>query len=440
MLLPTPTLDAVGRRLPGRTPELRVVAVPFSGDPLALVRAGASLFPFAGYFGTPGRTEIGGLGVAWRTQAQGWDRHGAVAPAVREAAIPATARLLTGFSFGADGPRRPEWDGFAAASAVLPQIAVVRETEGRSRLIVALGAERSWAELRSSLEELDTPSIRRLPESAVHAVEGHPSARAWREEVADAVASIRENGLRKVVLARSVEIRAEAVVDAFGLVEELRARYPDAQCFGWQEGSGVFLGASPELLAGVDGTGVRSHPHAGSGPRGHSDEEDRSYGQALMNSDKDRFEHRLVVEDVAQRLEALTTSLSVPATPTLRRLATVQHLATTIEGVLERPVSVLEVAGALHPTPAVGGTPRVEALAFIDKIEGLDRGWYAGGIGWTAPGGDGEIAVSVRCGLLRGGSAHLFAGNGIVAASDPEAELEETRLKLQPLLDLLALA
>ena len=88
----------------------------------------------------------------------------------------------------------------------------------------------------------------------------------------------------------------------------------------------------------------------------------------------------------------------------------------------------------------MGGTPRVEALAFIDKMEGLDRGWYAGGVGWTAPGGDGEVAVSVRCGLLRGGSAYLFAGNGIVAASDPEAELEETRLKLQPLLDLLALA
>ncbi len=130
----------------------------------------------------------------------------------------------------------------------------------------------------------------------------------------------------------------------------------------------------------------------------------------------------------------------MPEKPGLRRFAHVQHLSSEISGRLVVERSALELAGELHPTPAVGGVPRGEALAYIDKVEASDRGWYTGGVGWCSPSGDGEVAVALRCGVLRAGAAHLYAGAGIVAGSDPEAELAETRLKLRPLADLLTVA
>ena len=155
----------------------------------------------------------------------------------------------------------------------------------------------------------------------------------------------------------------------------------------------------------------------------------------MLASDKDRSEHSLVVDDIAVRLRPFAETLDVPVEPLLERFATVQHLATPITGTGD--VRMLRLIEALHPTPAVGGTPRSEAMAFIAKIEGIDRGWYSGGIGWADPRGDGEVSVALRCALTRGDEAVLFAGNGIVAGSDPVAEVEETRLKFRPLLDLL---
>lgn len=157
-----------------------------------------------------------------------------------------------------------------------------------------------------------------------------------------------------------------------------------------------------------------------------------------MRSPKDRIEHRLVVDDVVGRLEPFVDHLEVPTNPSLKRMATVQHLSTPVHGTLSAPKPVLELVDALHPTPAVGGTPRGQATSFIEKMEGFDRGWYAGGIGWVDGAGDGEFAIALRCGLIEGTQAHIFAGAGIVADSDPEAELLETRLKLRPLLELLA--
>jgi isochorismate synthase EntC len=156
----------------------------------------------------------------------------------------------------------------------------------------------------------------------------------------------------------------------------------------------------------------------------------------LLASDKDRAEHRWVVRDVARRLAPLADVIDVPPAPRLERLSTVQHLATPITG--SGDARLLELVGALHPTPAVGGTPTPEALSFIGKMESVPRGWYSGGIGWLDPGGDGEVALALRCALIRDDEAVVFAGNGIVGASLPEEEVAETRLKLRPMLDLLA--
>ncbi len=176
-------------------------------------------------------------------------------------------------------------------------------------------------------------------------------------------------------------------------------------------------------------------PLAGSAPRGATADEDRRLGDGLLASEKDRLEHAIVVDDAVARLEPLSTGISRPAHPIVDRLPTVQHLATPITGTTS--ARILELVGAVHPTAAVGGSPRAEALGFIDKQEGIDRGWYAGGIGWIDPDGDGDLAVALRCALVRGGHATVYAGNGIVAGSDPDRELAETRLKLRPMLELL---
>jgi isochorismate synthase EntC len=160
-------------------------------------------------------------------------------------------------------------------------------------------------------------------------------------------------------------------------------------------------------------------------------------GEALLASAKDRGEHALVVDDIAARLRPLTDALVVPEAPSLRRITTVQHLSTEITGRMANGTSLFDLVAGLHPTPAVGGTPRAEAMAFIDKVEGMDRGWYSGGVGWVGPEGDGDVAIALRCGLLSGHTGRLYAGNGIVSESEAEAELVETRWKFRPLFNLL---
>jgi menaquinone-specific isochorismate synthase len=273
----------------------------------------------------------------------------------------------------------------------------------------------------------------RAPELVVEAV---PPVDDWRDEVAEAVAAIRGGAMDKVVLARSLRVRTGGALDGASLAAGLRDRYRGCRVFLWQRGEASFVGASPELLVNREGTRFETRPLAGSARRGDDPVEDRRIGDQLLSSEKDLEEHRLVVEDVVERLRPVVASIDRPGHPVLERFSTVQHLATPIAGATD--ARLLELAQAVHPTPAVAGSPRTEALAFIDKVEAVDRGWYAGLVGWADRTGDGELALSLRCALVRDGSATLFAGNGIVAASDPQTEVQETRLKLRPMLDLLA--
>ncbi len=419
----------------------RAAVVDVDLDPLELVAAGAHLFGTAIHFGMPGSAEVGALGVAWRTVSPyGGDRFAVLASEL--AALPVDvpdARLLVGFSFAPEGPQRPEWDGFPATTAVLPLIAVTRGPSARTgRLVVVLPPGRSAGEVLDLLASLERPGTQLPVQAADHILESRPTPSAWMEMVSEAVAAIRGGALDKVVLARCVTVRSDVAPDPFSLVARLRAGYPGCYSFGWQQGEATFVGATPELLVARSGDALRSHPLAGSAPRSAEEEEDRALGQVLMASAKDRAEHRMVVDDIAARLRPLARRLSVSREPSLRRMANVQHLSTEISATLTEGRSVVELAGVLHPTAAVGGVPRSEALALIAKAEGLERGWYAGGIGWVDQTGDGELAIALRCALLRDDTAYLYAGSGIVADSDPAAELEETRLKLRPLLDLLA--
>ena len=196
----------------------------------------------------------------------------------------------------------------------------------------------------------------------------------------------------------------------------------------------TFLGATPERLVELADGRVATAALAGSAPRGRSPEEDARIGRALVESKKEQAEHAVVVRALREALDPLCPDLRFPEAPRLRRLEGIQHLETALSGTPHREVHVAELLGTLHPTPAVGGAPRREALAWLERSEGLTRGWYAGPVGYVDASGGGSFRVALRCALLRGERARLFAGAGIVAGSRPESELRETQLKLQALL------
>jgi menaquinone-specific isochorismate synthase len=256
----------------------------------------------------------------------------------------------------------------------------------------------------------------------------------WCALVADGVADIRDGALDKVVLAREVIVRANRDIDVPSVLARLAALYPSCVVFSIEG----FIGASPELLVRRAGTAVASHPLAGTIPRSGDPAADEALASALLNSVKERAEHRFVVNDVAAALRAVCTTLDVPDAPSIVPLRNVSHLGTRISGTLAGPAATrptaLDLAARLHPTSAVGGTPRAAALEWLAQREGFTRGPYAGPVGWVDAAGDGEWMVGIRSAVIDGATARLFAGVGVVADSDPLAELAETQLKLQALL------
>jgi menaquinone-specific isochorismate synthase len=249
----------------------------------------------------------------------------------------------------------------------------------------------------------------------------------WLEAVASALTRIQDGEVEKVVLARDHAVWSREPFDAVDLAGRLSARFPHCHTFV-VEG---LVGATPELLLSRRGDRVVSRVLAGTTGRSDDEVEDAALGAALLASEKDRAEHVFAADSVREVLAPRCDALWHDPEPRLLRLDNVQHLATTFDGRLRSPASSLEVVAALHPTAAVGGTPRGRAVTLVRELEGMDRGRYAAPVGWTDPSGDGEWGIALRCAELAGARARLFAGVGIVAASLPEDELEETRLKLR---------
>lgn len=249
--------------------------------------------------------------------------------------------------------------------------------------------------------------------------------------VEEALAGIEAGSFEKVVLAREVMVEANRPIVVDAVLERLRSLYPSCMVFS-VEG---FVGASPELLVERRGDRVVSHPLAGTYPRSGDPEADGRLASTLASSDKDRREHRFVVDAVARALEPLCDELCVPEIPEIVQLRNVIHLGTRIEGhFADRRPSALELVAATAPTPAVGGTPRAPALEFLARHEGFTRGRYGGPVGWVDAEGDGQFAIGIRAADIDGSRARLVAGVGIVKGSIPAAELAETQLKLQALL------
>jgi isochorismate synthase len=288
------------------------------------------------------------------------------------------------------------------------------------------------------------PSFERVMEPVVHdAFTGQqlresPSVDEYGRRVAEAVERIRAGELRKVVLARTMEVDAGRRLDPRRLAHRLRAVNPDAYTFAAPATTGVIVGATPELRVSRFGRVVRSNPLAGSAARSGDPDEDRANAARLLASAKDHEEHAIVVDAIATTLGPFCRELSWDPEPTLLETPNVWHLSTHFGGLLKDPgPGVLELVEALHPTPAIAGEPREQALEAIDGMEPFERGAYAGPVGWVDASGDGEWAIALRCAQLNGDHATLYAGAGIVGDSRPAAEVDETERKFRAFLDAL---
>lgn len=363
----------------------------------------------------------------------------------------AMPRLFGGFAFQDDFTPDNTWAAFHPAHFILPHYQLARCSEESWLTINTLlpTDEDPYAilpELQVALEarlvQLQTAaaSMPTAAESKEWDIRYPMTEQQWAKVINTAVAHMRQGPLKKVVLSRVCEIRQEEEIDIEGALAYLGRRYDDCFIFLFEPQPGhAFLGATPELLVNVSSEQITTMALAGSAKRGKTAAEDNQFAQELFNSSKDRYEHELVVRSIRARLADTVEALTIPAEPTVYRLNNIQHLYTPIHGRLRagHTHGVLPLVESLHPTPAMGGTPRELALSFIQSAEPVPRGWYAAPIGWIDHQLDGAFAVAIRSAVCQQRRAWLYAGAGIVADSLPEREWQETALKFRPMLEAL---
>jgi salicylate biosynthesis isochorismate synthase/menaquinone-specific isochorismate synthase len=442
------------------------IPLPVDVDPSAVVcasrRAGEQWFVFE----QPdrGRAALATLGEVAQLSASGPDRFKVVADCWRGMSAAAVADpteglgsgpiAVGGFAFAPNGGGAPHWAGFAPASLIVPEVALTRRaprrTRGDARAEVRLTlaamahpddlAEELMARLERRLAELSDaplPLLDPAPAGRYQVASAMPPEH-YEAAVASAVRLIEQGELEKVVLAREVQVHAPQAYDPAAVFGVLRDAFPSCFVFCAGRGEATLVAASPELLVRREGHRVSTLALAGSTRRSADPAVDDHLGEQLLRDESYREEHAIVARRIERTLRPHAVWVVAAPEPELVRIANIQHLATPIRAQLADPIETLELVGLMHPTPAVGGEPAEPALRQIPALEGLDRGWYSGPVGWVDGAGDGEFCVALRCALLRGGVARCYAGNGIVRDSDPAKELAETEIKLQALLPLLA--
>jgi isochorismate synthase len=432
--------------------ELTLVTLPVA-DPVPALSLPDLLFWWAPREGD----EVAGIGVAAEITARGPDRFaeversaaellGRIATVEAPGAPPWTPRLFGGFAFAPGAADAPPWTDFGDAWFALPRLLYRRDGE-RAWLSVlvagspgAAGREQLIGEANRLLGALRaaSPAPGNGAPPALRRIEQLDPA-VWSDHVRGIRAAIADGACEKIVYARRTEVELAGAIDTRALLGRLDARHGGCFRFAFRRGGALFAGASPERLVARTGDRVETEAMAGSiagGAAGNGDASGRA-ARALLESRKDRGEQEVVERALVRALAPLCRSLDVAPVPEVRELRDVLHLWTPLRGQLARPIHVLQLAAALHPTPAVGGEPTAPALAWIAAHEQAPRGWYAGPVGWFDASGDGELAVAIRSGLVAGDRAYAWAGAGIVAESDPDAEYAETGLKQRALLDVL---
>ena len=404
-----------------------------------------------------------GIGTACRVEAEGPERfaeiqrrllqlfkgaeHRGTSPAGFPGAI-----AIGGFAFADQGALRG-WPGFADASFYVPSRtywsapgAVTIETrwsaDGELGNPADAGAERVGAAPAAGAERAAVAAARPEraagDESAAPEVPDAASKARWLDAVRRTLERIREGDFSKAVLARSRSIQLDRSSDPIAIMGSLRAAYPNCYRFLISDGrGGAFLGASPERLVRLARGEVLTEAVAGT-LRCEPGDDGVALARTLAESKKDQSEHRIVLQYLIETLTPVCESLQAPDAPEVMRLPHLLHLRTPVRGVARPGAHVLDLVSRLHPTPAVAGWPRSEALSWIGRVETAGRGWFAGPVGWVGAQGDGDFAVGIRSIAIHGRRARLFAGAGIVEGSDPELEWNETELKMKGILDAVA--
>jgi menaquinone-specific isochorismate synthase len=407
------------------------------------------------FWETPGGERWLGFGAALRLWADGGDRFGdlarrtaAVADLVPDGGLdPGAIRLAGGLAFSEGAARvATPWTAFGSGFFTLPAL-VVLVVGGRASLTLHRVVEASeqagavlaseWSRLLAALRWMGSALPRACGLPAVRGETSQTGSSQWVDAVRAATDVLRSPAppFSKVVLARSSRFRASSRPAIAGVLHRLRERAPECTRFCIEgpvearrgQDAPMFFGATPERLVALEGRHLRTDALAGTAPV-------EATADWLLGDPKNQREHDLVVGAIREALAPVVSALRVPAAPVAHRLRDLFHLRTPIEGTLRGGAHILEIAGRLHPTPAVCGLPQQAARQWIASVEaqlGLDRGWYSGPVGWVTPSGDGELMVGLRSALAVGSLVWLFAGAGIVDASDPEAELAETELKLR---------
>ena len=383
-------------------------------------------------------------------------------PSSAAGTTPAPPRLFGGFSFRDDFVPDNAWAGFHPAHFVLPHLQLVQSPEGSWLTINALlppgedsdadvaeTVPQLQAALAAWVDQLSTPQPVATPVEPTHADEPAGdeweirfpmSYNAWKGIIEQAIDRFATTELDKVVLARVCEARRQETVQLDDALAKLIDQYPECLCFLFEpRPHHAFFGATPEMLVALQGRAFTSMGLAGSIQRGATTAEDEAFGTALLNSAKDRHEHALVVQAMERRLAPLCRELEIPAEPQLYQLRNIQHLFTPVRGTLSQADGILPLVEALHPTPALGGTPRAAALEFIREAEPVPRGWYAAPVGWIDHRMDGAFGVAIRSAVAQDRRVWLYAGAGIVADSVPQNEWEETGWKFRPIQDALGI-
>jgi menaquinone-specific isochorismate synthase len=406
------------------------------------------------FWSSPGdEVAFAGAGIALEMMAWGPDRFQSIQRRVAdmfahalvlETGEPFTAPLLCGgFAFRSDFAPDLAWSDFASAHLILPHYQLVR---GHTGMWLTLNARVPFdedpralaADLRVAVQhkiaELQVAPLSPAPSTMPPTLAYPQSPACWQESVAHVRASIHAGNLQKVVLSRIADVSYPTPLAIDLVLANLVESYPTAHHFLFEpRPRSVFVGATPELLARVQGHNVATMALAGSTRRGATPDQDAALIEQLLASPKDRREHQIVLDDIRARLAPLVSSLDVGQTNVLT-LPNIHHLHTAVTGRLQQPRGILPLVETLHPTPAMSGQPREAALELIDRLEPFPRGWYAAPVGWIDCHLDGQFGVAIRSAVAQGSRMWLYAGAGIVADSDPQREWDETTLKFQPLL------
>jgi isochorismate synthase len=448
------------RRARSRGEALAALTVSLGSDvdPAAVAFASRQGTEPAFVFEQPDRegAALAALGCVRELPGRGKRRFGDVARAWRELVGRAAADPIDGppgsgpvavggFAFSPAGGRAPHWAAFEGGSLQVPELALHRRAgEVRLTLCALAGADDTVEDLLAridrrlaTLRQAPLPLLDPEPVGDVRVVSTMPPEH-YEAAVARAVERIRAGALEKIVLAREVAVHGPAPHDVAAIHGILREAFPSCFVFAVSRGDAAFVAASPELLARREGLRASTLALAGSTRRSADPAVDDHLGEQLLRSDKDRAEQAIVTRRIERALRPHAVWVTSAPEPVIVRMANIQHLATPIRAQLAGPISAIELVGLLHPTPAVGGEPLSVAAPLIPALEGLDRGWYAGPVGWVDASEDGEFCVALRSALVDGRVARCYAGVGVVADSEPAAELAETEVKLQALLPVLA--